>query len=254
MLAVILATSLVGAAEGRATTSKTERKTPARRARVLQPSKRAIARPAKRPAAASARRATDWAASLRPIEVKNRNTRAHGKVLLYKSDGSLDPEAVREFVAIARSANAREPDDEPLDPRLVQLVVRASYHFGGKTISIVSATRKGKRGKHGSGEAIDFALEGVRARTLARHLFGYPLAGVGFYTHPKTQYVHLDVRDRGTHWLDGSPPGVTWREKLLADPKQAARDASYVAAMDLPEGAGARRPPGTASSKRASPK
>ena len=91
----------------------------------------------------------------------------------------------------------------------------------------MSATRKGAHGKHGKGEAIDFQLEGVSAATLAAYLRGTPLAGIGIYTHPKTQYVHLDVRAHSYHWLDGSPPGVTWREKLLGDPSQEKRDASY---------------------------
>jgi hypothetical protein len=47
--------------------------------------------------------------------------------------------------------------------------------------------------------------------------------------------VHLDVRDHSYHWVDGSPPGVTWREQLLPDPKQIARDASLSWSLDLPE-------------------
>ena len=117
----------------------------------------------------------------------------------------------------------------------MQLAIRASYHFGGAAISIVSATRPGARGKHGTGEALDFSLEGVKATVLAAYLRTTPRAGVGIYTHPKTQYVHLDVREHSYHWIDGSPPGVTWREQLLADPKQAARDASWSPALDLPE-------------------
>ncbi len=183
-----------------------------------------------------------WASSLGAVEILNRNTRARGKVRLYREDGTLDRAAAEAFMRIAtsrdvplRDGDARVP--EPLDVRLVQLAVKASYHFGAKRIEIVSATRKGARGKHGTGEALDFALEGVRAGAVAKHLFGYPRVGVGIYTHPKTQYVHLDVRERGTHWLDGSPPGVTWREKILGDSKQAARDAAYSALADLPEAA-----------------
>ncbi|MGD0527374.1 MAG: hypothetical protein ABSE49_19690, partial [Polyangiaceae bacterium] len=57
---------------------------------------------------------------------------------------------------------------------------------------------------------------------------------LGIYTHPKTQYVHLDVREPSFHWLDGSPPGVTWKERPLRDPGQAQRDASWTADGDLP--------------------
>lgn len=175
-----------------------------------------------------------WAESLRAVEVSNRNTGARAKIRLYDDGGALDEESAHAFMRVASSEKGRE---EPLPTRLVQLAVRASYHFGGAPIVIVSATRAGARGKHGSGEALDFSLEGVKAAVLANHLFSLARSGVGLYTHPKTQYVHLDVRDRSTHWLDGSPPGVTWREKLLADPKQAARDAAWASAADLPEAA-----------------
>jgi uncharacterized protein YcbK (DUF882 family) len=242
MLAVVLATGVVGAAPGRGTpprASATVRPTkaakpakPKRHARRMDRSPRALA-PAPKPRERAAEGA-GWAATLPPVVVTNRNTGAKGEVRLYRDDGTLDEQAVAAF---ARIASRHDAVTEPLDRRLIQLVVRAAYHFDGAKIDIVSATRTGGRGKHASGEALDFALGGVRARTLAAHLFTYPLAGVGIYTHPKTQYVHLDVRDRGTHWLDGSPPGVTWREKLLADPGQPARDAAYAARMDLPEAA-----------------
>lgn len=181
-----------------------------------------------------------WAASLPAIDVKNRNTNARAKIRLYTDDGALDRDALRTFMRVACS-RADAPDKpngevaEPLDPRLVQLVFRAAYHFRSTSLVIVSATRKGARGKHGTGDAIDFQLGGVRAAALAKYMRTYPRAGVGIYTHPKTQYVHLDVRERSYHWLDASPPGVRWREKRLRDPNQEKRDASYVRAMDLPE-------------------
>lgn len=178
--------------------------------------------------------AASWATGLKPIDVRMRNTGAQSKIRLYADDGSLDTKAAREFMDVAASVKGL---DEPLPTRLVQLVFRASYHFNGANVVIVSATRKGAHGKHGSGEAIDFSLEGVSAATLAAYLRGTPRAGVGIYTHPKTQYVHLDVREHSYHWIDGSPPGVTWREKLIGDPNQAKRDASYAATNDLPEGA-----------------
>ena len=178
--------------------------------------------------------AEPWAPSLDAVDVTNKNTGAHAKLRLYREDGAYDPQAAEAFMRVAtRGSDAG--DFDALDPRLVRLVFRAAYHFGGAPIVIISGTRKNARGKHATGEALDFALDGVPAAKLAQHLRGFPLAGVGIYTHPKTQYVHLDVRDRSFHWIDGSPPGVTWRERPISDPKQAARDASYDASMDLPE-------------------
>lgn len=175
-----------------------------------------------------------WGAALAPVSVTNRNTGTQANVRLYSEHGSLELPALKEFMRVASSApDAEEP--EPLDARLVQLAVRASYHFAAAPIVIVSATRKGAHGKHGSGEALDFKLDGVSASELATYVRTFPRAGIGIYTHPKTQYVHVDVRAHSYHWVDGSPPGVTWREQLLQDPTQEARDASYVGAMDLPE-------------------
>jgi hypothetical protein len=173
-----------------------------------------------------------WATSLEAVDVRMRNTGARAKIRLYADDGTLDPKAAHEFMNVAASVKGAT---EPLPTRLVQLVFRAAYKFGGANVTIVSATRKGAHGKHGSGQAIDFALDGVSASALAAYLRQTPRAGIGIYTHPKTQYVHLDVREHSYHWLDGSPPGVTWREKLLPDPNQAKRDASYTPARDLPE-------------------
>ncbi len=229
-MAAFVAATILAAGSGDAA----PRGAPVRNARIVEP-------PAKKslePGAAT--KASSWAASLPAIHVKFRNTGAHGNIKLYAPDGGMDREALRSFMRICASS-AHLPDQpngevaEPLDPRVVQLVIRAAYKFGGKPVIIVSATRKGAHGKHGTGDAIDFQLEGVSARALAAYLFQTPRAGVGIYTHPKTQYVHIDTREHSYHWLDGSPPGVTWKEKLLPDPKQAKRDASYVRALDLPE-------------------
>lgn len=222
-MAIVLAASAVGASPtGReASTSRV--------ARVASGDKRALSTVS----ATVIDSPAPWAATLSPVEVVNRNTGARARVRLYDCHGALDRAEATSFM---RAASPPESDaGEPLDLRLVQLTVRAAYHFGGVTISIVSATRPGARGKHGSGEALDFALEGVKAPLLAAYLRGTPRAGVGIYTHPKTQYVHLDVREHSYHWIDASPPGVTWRERLLPDPKQAVRDASWTPAMDLPE-------------------
>jgi uncharacterized protein YcbK (DUF882 family) len=230
-MAVLLAASAVGAAP----TLVPQPKPSPRVAHVVPPAKRALTTAS----AVSVDAAEPWAASLASVEVVNRNTTARATIRLYDEHGVLDRGQARAFMRIAGSTKV-EPDDasdddERLDLRVVQLAMRASYHFGGASLLIISATRSGTRGKHGTGEALDFSLEGVRASVLAAYLRSTPRAGVGIYTHPKTQYVHLDVREHSYHWIDASPPGVTWREKLLADPKQAVRDASWSAAMDLPE-------------------
>jgi uncharacterized protein YcbK (DUF882 family) len=222
-MAILLAASAVGATPPLAAAAP-QGKAPSRVARVVPPAKRALTTTSVPVVDAAA----PWATALGTIEVLNRNTNARAKIRLYDEHGELDRGEARSFMRVA-------DDDERLDLRVVQLAIRAAYHFGGKSIAIISATRPGARGKHGTGEALDFSLEGVKASLLAAYLRGTPRAGVGIYTHPKTQYVHLDVREHSYHWIDGSPPGVTWREQLLSDPKQAQRDASWSATLDLPE-------------------
>lgn len=176
-----------------------------------------------------------WGKGLPTITVKNGNTGATADLRLYTDHGSLELDAMKEFMRVAATV---EGATEPLDNRLVQLAFRAAYHFNGASMLVISATRKGAHGKHSNGNALDFSLEGVSAKELAKYIRQYPRAGIGIYTHPKTQYVHLDVREHSYHWVDASPPGETWREQLLDDPTQEERDGSYTPAMDLPEVAG----------------
>lgn len=233
-MAVMLAVNAALPIEARATPPVDAAKPARRAAHVTSAPKRALTTTS----AAGADPVAGWAVGLAPIEVLNRNTNAQGPIRLYDDHGRLDRRAARAFMRIAGSGSDAPDDasenDERLDLRVVQLAIRASYAFGGAPIAIISATRPGAHGKHGTGEALDFSLGGVKAPALAAYLRSTARAGVGLYTHPKTQYVHVDVREHSYHWLDGSPPGVTWREQLLPDPKQAARDGAWTTALDLP--------------------
>jgi hypothetical protein len=180
-------------------------------------------------AAAPTDRIVHWAGALEPVAVENCSTRAWAPVRLYTSDGSVDTQARDTFERIA--ASATEP--HPLAVRLEQLIVKAAYHFHSPRVLVVSGWRP-RAGRHTAGAAIDFKLEGVRAAQLAAYLRELPRAGVGVYTHPRTQFVHLDVREPSYHWIDASPPGIKWHEARLRDPSMARRDASWTPDMDLP--------------------
>jgi uncharacterized protein YcbK (DUF882 family) len=174
-------------------------------------------------------RSASWARALPPLEVHGATTHAKASVRLYADDGEIDDSARATLERIA----ANDGDPRPLAPRVEQLLVRAAYHFGNAPIHVVSAFRE-NASRHGTGEAIDFRLEKVPPRVLAAYLRGFARAGVGVYTHPRTQFVHLDVRDQSYHWVDGSPPGVHWHEAQLRDPLAAKRDAAWKPEMDLP--------------------
>jgi uncharacterized protein YcbK (DUF882 family) len=179
--------------------------------------------------AAAPARVASWAEALPAIDVTSVRTRATTAVRLYKADGDIDEEARAQIERIASS------DDAPhaLAARLEQLVIGAAYHFNAARILVVSAFRA-HAGRHGTGDAMDFKLKGVPPRALAAYLRGLPRAGVGIYTNPATQFVHLDVRDRSYHWVDASPPGVKGHEAQLGDAKADKRDAAWTPQMDLP--------------------
>jgi len=177
--------------------------------------------------------------ALPELRLANLNTRESLSVQLYDAEGHVDPQSAQRLDGLL--VDARDPDhvvQTELNRRTLQLLFRAAYHFRAASVEVVSAYRRpGRRreGLHAEGRAIDFKLPGVSAAALAAYLRTLPRVGVGVYTHPRTQYVHLDTRERSFYWLDASPPGRRWRERSLRDPKLLARDASYRESMDLPE-------------------
>jgi len=162
------------------------------------------------------------------------------EVRLYDDDGSLDDAALRSLDALlADTRDAAEVRSIPIEHRSLQLLFRAAYHFGASAVQVVSGYRQpGRRteGYHAEGKAIDFKLPGVRAVALASYLRTLSRVGVGVYTNRRTQFVHLDVRDRSFFWLDASPPGRRWRERPIRNASMGARDASYQPSEDWPEG------------------
>jgi hypothetical protein len=174
-----------------------------------------------------------WAKHLDSVDVENAGAMSPAVAIrLYGSDGEIDPAALAAF----ERAASTDGDAHPLAARLVQLVFKAAYHFSGPrgTRVIVVSGWRAHAGKHGTNEAIDFKLHGVRASRLAAYFRGLPRTGVGVYTHPRTQYVHLDVREPSFHWVDASPPGVKWHEGAIWDRGAEKRDASWTPGMDLP--------------------
>ncbi len=171
---------------------------------------------------------------LAPLLIRNANTGAEALVRLYAADGTLDPAGLAAFRDVAGEVDK----PAPLKTRVVQLVVKAAYELGTKKVVLVSSfrpkDRRGRGGHHTTGDAVDFQLAGVGARKLASYMRKLPRVGVGIYTHPKTQYVHVDARDTSYHWLDSSPPGRTWKEAPLGDRHRDTRDTAWKPEHDLP--------------------
>ena len=178
-----------------------------------------------------------WARRLSPVVFRDVNTLADVTLRLYKDDGAIDDAAAAEVERVLWSAK----DEAPLrvSRRLLQLVVKVADHFDTHEIQVISSHRgKASKGsRHRSGEAIDFALPGVPSKKVAEVLRTYARVGVGEYIHPRSQFVHLDVREQSYHWIDSSPPKRSWREHPLPDVTATTRDGAYAPAQDLPDSA-----------------
>jgi uncharacterized protein YcbK (DUF882 family) len=182
-----------------------------------------------------------WASTLEPLAFRDVSTGEVATVRLYDDTGQIDEtaaSAIDHLLASDDAAAVARAEGAPstLDRRLLQLVVKIATREGAREVAVVSAFRASKRrgSRHRTGQAMDFVLPGVPAAKLAAALRHEARVGVGVYTHPRTRFVHLDVRDTSYHWLDASPPGRLWREARLADPGGPARDAAYRPDQDLP--------------------
>ncbi|MDQ2642781.1 MAG: DUF882 domain-containing protein [Myxococcota bacterium] len=179
-------------------------------------------------------------ASLPALEIYFVNTRRSEKLRLYDAFGQVDEAAAKKLDELLGDTHERKHYvTTRLDRRTLQLLFRAAYHFQAGRVEVISAYRKPGRkrqGYHGTGQAIDFKLDGVPAAKLASYLRTLPRAGVGIYTHPRTQFVHLDSRQTSFHWLDGSPPGRSWRERSIGGKGLPQQDAVYSRRLDWPEG------------------
>lgn len=115
-----------------------------------------------------------------------------------------------------------------IDPRLITLVTQISDHFGGRPVEIVSGYRPHIEGQqtahsnHNVGRAIDFVVRGVPNDVLRDYCHTLHNVGVGYY--PNSSFVHLDVRNATTHWVDESGPGEAPRYTAITTPDAPPRD------------------------------
>lgn len=99
------------------------------------------------------------------------------------------------------------------DPRLIQLLAKVSDKFGSRPIRIVSGYRTRsfyEDSRHKMSRAVDFSIPGIDNATLRDYLRTLPSVGVGYY--PNSSFVHLDVRDNATYWVDFAGPGEAPRK------------------------------------------
>lgn len=131
-------------------------------------------------------------------------------IAMFDADGNLRHDALAELRALMTDPNSGI--DHPTHWRLATLLVAVANHFPGATIEIVSGyrhvSRHTDRSNHTRGRAVDMRVEGVGNRRLFELLrASFAEIGVGYY--PNGTFVHLDVRDKATIWVDYSGANET---------------------------------------------
>lgn len=162
-------------------------------------------------------------------------------VSLFDEHGNLRHDALAELRELM--TDPRSGIDHPTHWRLATLLVAVANHFPDATIEIVSGyrhvSRHTDRSNHTRGRAIDMRVEGVGKRRLFELLRrSFDDVGVGYY--PNGTFVHLDVRDRATIWVDYSGAAQTpcYSRTPQAD---LANGAAERTSYDMALAAGCRR-------------
>ncbi len=146
------------------------------------------------------------------LDLFNYATHFHGYALDKK--GKVTPVAETE---VSRLFGATGP--RPMtDPRLIKLLAKVSDKFGSRPIRVVSGYRTRsfyQDSRHKLSRAVDFSIPGIDNVVLRDYLRTLPAVGVGYY--PNSSFVHLDVRDVATYWVDYAGPGESPRKTSAHD-------------------------------------
>jgi LysM repeat protein len=123
--------------------------------------------------------------------------------------GKVTDKARKAFTKVM--ASWRSGQREAIADRLIIALTRVSDHFGGRPVRIVSGyrpyspTQYTPHSRHNLGHAVDFSIAGVPNSAIRDFCRGLGKVGVGYY--PNSSFVHLDVRETPTYWVDYSGPG-----------------------------------------------
>lgn len=117
--------------------------------------------------------------------------------------GEVLPRAREEISRVLAATGERR-----INSRLIALLVKVSDTFGGRPLRIVSGYRErsyAAASRHRTGSALDFSIPGVPNEAVRDFMRSFDNVGVGYY--PNSSFVHLDVREVNTYWIDYSGPG-----------------------------------------------
>ena len=142
------------------------------------------------------------------LELESVNTGEQLDVTLDLATGELDEPSYRAFRHFMRCLHSSA--EAPMDPRLIALLHSISVRTGRK-ILIVSGFRlpvysTAAFSYHARGMAADIRIPGMTALMVRDLVTNMGVKGVGYY--PKSEFVHVDVREQKSFWTDyGSPRG-----------------------------------------------
>ena len=183
-----------------------------------------------------------------------RKPRRPGYVVLVGTLGRWQGQAVTSKGKIPESARKgfdkvlaswRTGNRETIDDQLIRLLVRVSDRFGGRPVRVVSGYRPWSaaqytpHSRHNLGQAVDFSIPGVPNAVLRDYCRTLGRVGVGYY--PNSSFVHLDVRETKTYWVDYSGPGEApryadrrGRDPALSSPTIPASVSRPIGGHDSP--------------------
>lgn len=107
--------------------------------------------------------------------------------------------------------------DKLMASELLSLLATISDTFGGRPLRIVSGYRSrsfARESKHKVGRAVDFRVVGVPNHVVRDYLRTLGNVGVGYY--PNSTFLHFDVREAPTYWIDDSGPGQAPRYRHIS--------------------------------------
>jgi len=173
---------------------------------------------------------------------------------LLDCDRRVRADALRDLSLLARPRGLQRPSDEELSafdsgarpgflteevrelhPGLLERLQTLSEAVQGHPIEILSGFRPDAAitSRHHHGRALDLRVQGVERETVRDVLVAIDGSGVGWY--PNSIFVHLDVRDQSTYWVDESGPGEAPRYVRGARPPDRGSAPTPQSAPEAPE-------------------
>lgn len=111
---------------------------------------------------------------------------------------------------LIREFRCRDGADEIFIDRKLVDVLQKYRDFIGKPIVVTSGYRTethnkavggAKNSYHLIGRAIDFFINGVNARDIAKWMFSMGVTGIGLYINRNQEFVHIDSRGTPYYWI-----------------------------------------------------